>query len=126
MLALAAVWNTSVQLGLSTWWLGPRGDPQPLLVQISVFVGPLLMLVGAFSRVRWLGWCGLAVGALIVAYGAVDLGRFTGLGVLQVLIGAGAAAVSVASLTGTYRPVDDVPDDVPIDVAEDVAEDVAG
>lgn len=106
-LALAAVWNTSVQLGLSTWWLGPRGNPQPLLVQVSVFAGPLLMLIGALLHVRWLGWFGLAAGGVIVAYGIADLGRVTSLGVIEILVGAGAAAVSLASLTGTYRPIDE-------------------
>lgn len=107
ILALAGVWNTSVQLGLSTWWLGPRGDPQPLFVQLSIFVAPLLMLIGTLLQVRWLGWFGLAAGGVIVGYGIVDLGYVVSLGIVEILIGAGAASVSLASLTGTYRPTDE-------------------
>ena len=29
IVAYAAVWKTSAELGLNTWWLGPFGDPQP-------------------------------------------------------------------------------------------------
>jgi hypothetical protein len=103
VLALAAVWNTSVQLGLSTWWLGPRGEPRPRIVQLAPFVAPLLVVLATINHVRWLAWYGVAAAALVAAVGVGDLGRVTSLAVVELLIAGGAAAVSVTSLTGTYR-----------------------
>jgi hypothetical protein len=103
VLAFATVWNVSVQLGLSTWWLGPRGQPQPRLVQLTPFFGPLLMILGTINQVRWLGWFGLLASTVLAGYGVVDIMRIGALGALELLIALAAAAVSIASLTGTYR-----------------------
>ena len=102
-LAFATVWNVSVQLGLSTWWLGPRGEPQPRLIQLTPFFGPMLMIIGTINQVRWLGWLGLLASAVLAGFGVVDIRRIGALGVLELLIAVVAAAVSIASLTGTYR-----------------------
>lgn len=107
VLAFAAVWNASVQLGLSTWWLGPRGDPQPRVVQLAPFVPPALVLLGTINNVRWLGWFGLAAAGVLAGVGLGDLGRVGSIAATELAIAGAAAAVSVASLTGTYRaPVD--------------------
>lgn len=103
VLALAAVWNTSAQLGLSTWWLGPRAEPRPLLVQLGPFVAPMLMILGTVNHARWLGWFGLAAASVVGAVAVGDLGRVTSLAVVELLIAGAAAAVSAAALTGTYR-----------------------
>lgn len=103
MLAFAAVWNASVQLGLSTWWLGPRGQPRPRPVQLTPFVAPVLMVLGTINHIRWLGWWGLAGSAVLGAYGIADLGRVASIASIELLIAGLAAAVSIASLTGTYR-----------------------
>lgn len=103
VLALAAVWNTSEQLGLSTWWLGPRGQPQPRLVQLAPFLAPILMLLATINNVKRLGWLGLGTSGIVAAVGIIDLGRVVKLGLLELLIASAAAAVSIASLTGTYR-----------------------
>jgi hypothetical protein len=111
VLAMATVWNTSVQLGLSTWWLGPRGEPQPRLVQLSLFVGPVLMILGTINNARWLGWCGLVVSGVLAGYGFGDLGRVTQIAVLELIIAGVAMGVSIASLTRTYRRI---PADAPV------------
>lgn len=103
VLSLAAVWNASVQLGLSTWWLGPRGDPQPRVVQLSPFVAPLLMVLATINNARWLGLHGLAASAVLVAVGIGDIGRVGSIAATELAIAGAAAAVSVASFTGTYR-----------------------
>jgi hypothetical protein len=103
ILALAAVWNSSVQLGLSTWWLGPRSQPQPLVVQLSPFAAPVLMVLATVNQVRRLPWFGLAASVVVVAIGVGDLWRVTSIAVIEILIGVAAAAISVASFTGTYR-----------------------
>jgi hypothetical protein len=114
VMALAAVWNTSVQLGLSTWWLGPRAEPRSMIIRLSPFLTPALMLLATINQARWLGWFGLGASGVIAAYAVGDLGGVTRLGVLELVIAGAAAAVSAASLTGTYRRRTDVasaPDD---------------
>jgi hypothetical protein len=101
--ALAAVWTASRQLGLSTWWLGPTADPRPIFVNVLPFVAPLLLVAAAMNRVRYLPWYGLAGAATIAAVGMGDLGRVRGFGVVELVIAAAAAAVSLASLSGMYR-----------------------
>lgn len=103
ILALAAVWNASEQLGLMTWWLGPRGQPQSRLVQLSPFAVPVLIVLATINNVKWLGWLGLTGSAVVATIGVIDLGYIARLGVLEIAVGVAAAAVSVASLTGTYR-----------------------
>lgn len=103
VLAMAAVWNASVQLGLSTWWLGPRGDPQPRVVQLAPFVAPVLMVLGTINNVRWLGWFGLGASGVVAAVGIGDLGRVDSIAATELMIAGAAAIISLASLTGTYR-----------------------
>lgn len=103
LVGLAAVWNTSVQLGLSTWWLGARADPQPAVVKFAPFVAPVLMLLATVNQVRWLGWYGLAAAAAVGGIAAGDVGRVTPLAVVELAIAGAAALVSIASFTGTYR-----------------------
>ncbi len=103
VVALGAVWKTSDQLGLSTWWLGPRGQPNSLLIQILPFVPAVLMVLATINHVRHLPWFGLAASMSIVVTGLLDLGRVVGLGIVEVAIGVAAAVVSLASLTGIYR-----------------------
>ncbi len=103
VIGIAAVWNASVQLGLSTWWLGPRSDPQPRFIQVSPFVTPVLMLLAPLNHVRWLGWIGLAGAVVVGGFGLGDLGRVPVLAAVELAIAAAAAGASVASLTGTYR-----------------------
>ena len=104
IVAFAAVWSTSVQLGLSTWWLGPRADPRSPVIRLLPFVIPLLMTVAAFNNVRRLAWFGMGASLVTAVFGVVDLGRVPRLAVVELLIAALAFAVSAASLTGTYRP----------------------
>ena len=103
VLAFAAVWNASVQLGLSTWWLGPRGDPRPRVVQLVPFVAPTLMVLGTINNLRWLGWYGLAAAGGLAAIGLGDLGRVASIAATELAIAGAAGAISLASLTGTYR-----------------------
>lgn len=103
MFAFAAVWGASVQLGLSTWWLGPRADPQPEFIRFSPFIVPVLVLLATVNQVRWLPWIGLVAAVVTGAFGVGDLGRVNSLAGIELAIAAAAAAGSIASLTGTYR-----------------------
>ena len=104
IMALAAVWNASVQLGLPTWWLGQRAQPRPRIVQLSPFIAPMLMLLATINQIRWLGWCGLVASGVVAGYGVGELGRVDSLAFAQLSIAALAAGVSLASLAHTYRP----------------------
>jgi len=101
--AIVAVWRVSDQLGLATWWIGPRGEPNPRLVQVLPFVPAVVMVLTSINRVRHASWWGLLAAAAIVAVGAGDLGRVFRLGLIEISIGVAAAAVSLASFSGTYR-----------------------
>lgn len=103
VVGLGCVWKTSDQLGLSTWWIGPRGEPHSIVVQLLPFVPPVLMVLAAINHIRYLPWFGLAASALVVTTGLFDVVRFTGLGVLEIAIGVAAAIVSLVSLAGMYR-----------------------
>jgi hypothetical protein len=101
--AFTAVWKVSRELGLSTWWLGPVGEPAPIFVLLLPFVAPALMVLATLSNSRRLPWAGLAASALTAAIGIGDLNRVTRLGIVEIAIGAAAAVVSLASFSGLYR-----------------------
>jgi hypothetical protein len=103
LVALAAVWNTSRQLGLSTWWLGPPAQPRPVWMTLAPFVPPAVVAVLALTGRRYVAWAGLVAAACIAAVGLGDLGRVTGLGVVELLIAAAGAMASIAAFSGTYR-----------------------
>jgi hypothetical protein len=101
--AFTAVWKSSRELGLSTWWLGPVSEPQPVVVMLLPFVAPAAMLLATLNNVRWLPWGGLVASAGTAAIGIADLDRVPRLGLVEVAIAGAAAAVSVASFGGRYR-----------------------
>jgi hypothetical protein len=103
--AIGSIWKTTDQLGMSTWWLGPRGEPRPAAVQVLPFVPAVVMILLAINRVRHLAWWSLGASVLVVAVGVVDLGYKPAIGMLEIAIGAAAAVVSVASFAGRYRPI---------------------
>jgi hypothetical protein len=102
-LAYMAVWKASEELGIATWWLGPRSDPQPILVRLVPFIVIALLGILASYNVRRLPVIG-AVGAVALAAIAVpDLSRSVGLATIEFAIAGAALLVSLASFTGTYR-----------------------
>lgn len=103
LIGLAAVWSASRQLGLATWWLGPPASPRPLLVTLLPFTPPALLVAAAFNRSRYLPWWGLAGALALALVGLGDLGRVRGFGLVELSLAAAGAAVSLASLAGTYR-----------------------
>ena len=101
--AYMAVWKASDELGIATWWLGPRSGPQPLVVRLIPFFVATTFVILASYNVRRMPVFGL-IGAVILAAIAVpDLSRSTGLAIIEFAIAAAALLVSAASFTGTYR-----------------------
>jgi hypothetical protein len=104
-LAYMAVWKTSEELGLGTWWLGPRSDPQSVVVRIIPFAVIAVFGILATYNVRRLSWISLAGAVLLALIAVPDLSRSTGIAAIEFTIAAAVALVSVASFTGTYRAV---------------------
>jgi hypothetical protein len=106
VLAWSAVWNASVQLGLSTWWLGPRADPTHAVVRLLPFVAPAIMLLAIINNLRWVAYGGLLAAAALAAIAIGDLSRVRNIGLVELAIAAVAGVASIASLAGTYRTAD--------------------
>ncbi len=102
--AYAAVWKASDELGLATWWLGPRANPQPLIVRLVPFMVAAAFTILATYNVRRLPILGLVGAALLAAIALPDLSRSTGLATVELAIAGAVVLVSAASFTGTYRP----------------------
>ncbi|HUF97838.1 MAG TPA: hypothetical protein VMM60_06880 [Ilumatobacter sp.] len=105
VLAWSAIWNASVQLGLSTWWLGPRGEPTPAVVRLLPFVAPAAMLLAIINNVRWAAYGGVVAAAALAAIAIGDLGRVQNIGRIELAVAITAGVASLASLAGTYRHV---------------------
>ena len=102
VVAWSGVWKASRELGVAVWWLGPDGDPQPIVIMLLPFVVPLVMIVLALNNVRHLPWFGLGGAALMSVFGFIDLTYVRRLGLVELLIAVAAAAVAVAGFGGTY------------------------
>ena len=101
--AYMAVWKASQEIGIGTWWLGPRSNPQPLVVRLVPFVVAAVVVILASYNVRRLPLIGM-VGAVVLAGIAVpDLSRSTGLATIEFAIAGAAMLVSAASSTGICR-----------------------
>ena len=103
VLAWSAVWNASVQLGLSTWWLGPRADPTPAVVRLLPFVAPAIMLLAIINNARWVAYAGLVAATALAAIAIGDLSRVRNIGLVELAVAVVAGVASMASLAGTYR-----------------------
>ena len=103
LMAYMAVWKASEEIGLATWWLGPRSDPQPVLVRLIPFLLIAVVGLAVSSNVPRGSWVAV-VGAITLLVVAVpDFSRSTGLAVVEMAIAGAALVISLASLTGTYR-----------------------
>lgn len=103
LVALLAVWKTSRELGLNTWWLGPLGEPQPLFVSMLPFVPPLLMVLLVVNDARWIPWYGLAASAALMLVAVFDRSTVPRLAVVELVIAGAGALISVAASAGHYR-----------------------
>ncbi|MGI9645618.1 MAG: hypothetical protein ACR2O6_09950 [Ilumatobacteraceae bacterium] len=110
--AFAGVWKASEEIGIATWWLGPRADPQPITIRILPFVLCVFIGLWAIYNVRGFPWVSLAGSVAVAAIAAFDVSRSIGLAAAEFAIAGALALVSLASLGGRYRagtapPADD-------------------
>lgn len=101
--AYAAVWQASVQLGIATWWVGPRSQPTPTLIRMIPFILSITAALLAVYNVRRLSHIslGLAIGSLLIAL--PDFSRSIGLAMVEVMISGALIVVGLGSMTGRYR-----------------------
>jgi len=98
-----AVWKASEELGIGTWWLGPRSNPQPTVVNLLPFVIVAIVGIAAGISFRHLPWISVAGSVALLLVAIPDLSRSTGLAVVEFAIAGSAMIVSVASFTGRHR-----------------------
>jgi hypothetical protein len=101
-LAFAAVWKASEEIGIATWWLGPRSAPQPVVVRLLPFA--LAIAIGAFvvANLRAALWGSLAGSGLVAMIAAFDVSRSGGLALIEFTIAAAIALVTLGALGGRY------------------------
>jgi len=101
--AYAGVWQASVQIGIGTWWIGPRAQPTNLAIRLIPFFLSLAMgLLIAYDARRIVRWS--AVGVAVAALIAVpDFSRSVGLGAIEAVIAGLLGVITLASLSGRYR-----------------------
>lgn len=102
-IAYMAVWKASEEIGIATWWLGPRSSPQPLVVRLVPFLVAAVFGILASYNVRRLPVIGLVGAAALAGIAVPDLSRSTGLATVEFAIAGAVLLVSAASFTGTYQ-----------------------
>lgn len=101
--AYAGIWQASVQIGIGTWWTGPRAQPTNVAIRLLPFVLALAMaLLVVYSVRHVVRWSGIGVAATVLV-AVPDFSRSVGLGVAEASIAALLGVVTLASLSGRYR-----------------------
>ena len=114
-LGFAAVWKASEEIGIATWWLGPRSDPRPLLVTLVPFAITIAAGVTAAYNLPSAVWVSLAGSGGCALVGVFDISRSGGLAFVELAIAAATALVALGALSGRYRaaPAGGVTDEEP-------------
>lgn len=101
--AYAGVWQASVQIGIGTWWIGPRAQPTNVAIKLIPFLLSLtmglLIIYNVKGILRWSA-AGVVAAALI---SIPDFSRSVGLGVAEAAIAGLLGVITLASLSGRYR-----------------------
>ncbi len=101
--AYLAVWKASEEIGIATWWLGPRSSPQPIVIRlVPYFVTAIFGILASYNIPR-MPVIGLIGSLALAAIAVPDLSRSTGLAVIEFAIAGAVVLVSAASFTGTYQ-----------------------
>ncbi len=101
--AYAAVWQASVQLGIATWWVGPRSQPTPTVIRMIPFILSIAAGLFVLYNVRWLSQLTLALAAGSLLIAIPDFTRSVGLAVVEVIISGALLVLGLGALTGRYR-----------------------
>lgn len=101
--SFAAIWFSSRQVGLSTWWLGPATDPQLILITLLPFTVPLALAAAGYTAQRWLPWWGIGGAAFVAAIGAFDVVRVPGYAAIEFGLAIAGLFISLACFAGVFR-----------------------
>ncbi len=101
--AYSAVWKVSVELGIGTWWLGARSDPQPVVVRLIPFVVAIGFGLVSSLAIRLLPVINFAGALGLTVIALPDFSRSSGLAVIELVIAAAVLLVALASFTGVVR-----------------------
>ncbi len=101
--AFAAVWKTSEEIGIATWWIGPRGDPRPVFVRIMPFALALLVALTAVYNLRRSAVVSAVASIAVAGIAANDISRSGGLAAIEFAIAAALLLVSVGAQAGSVR-----------------------
>ena len=99
----AAVWNSSVKVGLGAWWLGPRSEPRLILISLIPFVMPLAVVGAAAAKLKYVPILGIVASAATAAVAAGDIGRVPGIAAIEFALAGAGLLTSIAALSGMYR-----------------------
>ena len=103
ILAYAAVWKTSEELGIGTWWLGTRSDPSMAVLRLLPFAVAAVPAVAVAYNVARAWWASLGAGTVLLAIAIPDFSRSTGLALLELAIALAALLVTASARTGRFR-----------------------
>lgn len=103
-LAFASVWKVSEEIGISTWWIGPRSQPQPLVIRSIPFVLVIIPTLAALYNVRRAAWLGVAVSLALGVVAVFDISRSGGLAAIEFAIAACELLVSLGAVVASVRP----------------------
>lgn len=101
--AFAAVWKTSQDIGIGTWWLGARAQPQPVVIKIIPFALAIVIGLAAIYNLRRVALISLAGSFGVALIAVFDTSRSGGLAAIEFAIAASVALISVGAFTGTHR-----------------------
>ena len=102
----AGVWQASVQIGIGTWWIGPRAQPTNTVVKLIPFFLTLSLGLLVAYNVRWIVRWSTVGGAAAALISIPDFSRSTSLGVAEAIIAGLLGMITLASLSGRYRVAD--------------------
>lgn len=101
--AFAAVWKTSEEIGIGTWWLGPRAEPQPMVVRIIPFAITMLLGLLAIYNARRVALASIAGSLLIAGIAVFDMSLSGGLAAIEFAIAGFMLLISLGALAASAR-----------------------
>jgi hypothetical protein len=102
ILGYSTIWAVSRQIGLPTWWLGPRSTPNPPYLVALPFVLPAVMLIMIALNLRRIALYGVIAALASVSFAALDAATQPGLAIAQLAISVGLLSTSLAALIGGF------------------------
>ena len=98
-----AIWVSSRNTGLSTWWLGPETEPRSIAINLLPFVAPVAVCLTCQLALRRLPWVGVAAALVTATIAAGDISRVPGYAVAEFAVAAGGLLASLACFAGVLR-----------------------